>query len=115
MPLTPPAPGDTPATVEPDDAQPQVELADMVERLRQAAANRDADAPPTPLFAGTFAMYPTPEGGMVLVVDAVEGPSGPGEYRLHARPGMVRALAAFMGGGGKLGGLLRRLGAGRGE
>jgi hypothetical protein len=70
------------------------------EYLAEAAAEQAGGAP-RPIMAGTFAVYPTPEGGAVFVMDMVEAPSGPGTHRIKATPGIMRAISAAAGGGSK--------------
>jgi len=61
----------------------------------QAAADGDT---PTPLVAGTFVMYPMPDGGVLAVTNVADGPMA-GEKRIRIRPGMIRAVGLLSGGG----------------
>lgn len=62
----------------------------------------ELDTIPQPLLAGTFAIYPTPEGGIVLVTDV----EGRGIERRSIPAGVVKMLN---GGGGPVGGMLRKM------
>jgi hypothetical protein len=88
---------DQPPTHEPaaDD------LGSFVDFLRAAGAAMDPDNP-QPLLQGAFAIYPTAEGGVVCVAN-IDG-DGPmaGVRHIPIRPGMIRALAAFAGGGARM-------------
>lgn len=62
----------------------------------------DLEAPtvPEPMMAGTFALYETPQGGIVLVTDV----AGRGVERREFPPALVKMA---MGGGGFMGSKLR--------
>lgn len=72
----------------------------FLDEMARLAAEADPDNP-TPFAVGTFAAYPTPAGGLVLVVKVPDGPPGiVGERRMHIRPGLIRTMGAVLGGGG---------------
>lgn len=78
-------------------------MGDLLAELAELGRSQDPNNP-TAIFTGTFALYPEPTGGLVLVAEATTGPSGPGVYRIHAKRGMLRALFAVLGGAGRVGG-----------
>jgi len=86
--------------IQPED---QAVIGDVPGLLRQLAtmANRvDEDGRVLPFAAGTVAFYPTPTGGIYAVANIIEGdPSILGEQRGEIPSGMIRAMAAIMGGG----------------
>lgn len=54
---------------------------------------------PEPMAAGTFAMYATPDGGMMMVTSVAEGNPMAGVRRTKVPPGMIRAVTVLAGGG----------------
>jgi hypothetical protein len=84
--------------MEPDGVNP----ADIVEFVNglaaMAEANRDQ---PEPIAAGTFALYPMPDGGMMFVTD-VQGGVMQGIKHHRIPPPMIRAAAALAGGGSRI-------------
>lgn len=76
-----------------------VDPARLITQLQILASENVANGTPTPFAHGTFAIYPTPKGGIMLVLDS---PQAGGVSRTEVPAGMIRALAAF-GGGGKFG------------
>jgi hypothetical protein len=57
---------------------------------------------PNPLMAGTFALYETPNGGVMLVTDV----EGRGVERREFPPALVKLA---MGGGGPMGRTMRKM------
>jgi hypothetical protein len=78
---------------------PTGEIADLVEFMRaKAAANPDS---PEPLMQGTFALYPTPDGGVMMVAAVPEGTMA-GVHHYHMNPRLISG-AAMLFGGNKMG------------
>lgn len=73
-----------------------IDVNELLEQVKAKAAEAGDDTP-EPLMQGTFAMYPMPDGG-VMVVSHV--PAGPMEGTHHHRipPGLIRVGATLMGG-----------------
>lgn len=83
-----------------DEATGPVSLPELIEFMRDKAI-REGDNP-EPLMRGTFAMYATPDGGVMMVASVPDGPmTGTHHHRIN--PSMIRAAAAFFGGGGPIG------------
>ena len=81
------------------DAPTHTDVAALIDELAAKAA-AEADSP-TPLAEGTFAMYAMPDGGIMMVAAATNGPmEGVHHYRIP--PAMMKAVAALAGGGSKL-------------
>lgn len=90
-------------TVRPDlDDEDQAVTQGVVDSIAAAAA-ANAGGPPVPMLAGTFVMYPRHDGGIVMVMDVQQSSMGLalGQHRMAAPVGVVRALSALMGGGGR--------------
>ena len=99
---------ETVALPEIGDEDQAVDLASFIEALTTHPI--PTDGPPTPAVAGTFALYPGQQGGVVIVMDVTEGPDGL-KGKAHRAPisrGMIRMLTGLAGGGSKLGGMLGR-------
>jgi hypothetical protein len=78
---------------------------------RLGAPDSWVDGTPPLLAAGTFAMYPTPTGGIMMVCKVAEGPDHIiGEQRFQIPPAMIRTVGAVMGGGSKMGALKAMMG-----
>lgn len=86
-----------------EDSQGGPGLAEIARQV-QAQVATDPDAEPTPFMAGTFAMYGTPQGGIVVVMDLPDGtPVGrPGVSRTYMPPAIVRVLDVISSGGSKM-------------
>lgn len=87
---------DTAATVEPVELE-KMDLGAFLDRLRELGQAADPDNP-VPLVTFTGAIYPTPDGGLILAARVPDGPFQ-GESWFTAKPGMIRAIAALFGGG----------------
>jgi hypothetical protein len=62
----------------------------------QAKAAQDGDTP-TALMEGTFALYPTPDGGLMMVAAVPTGPmEGVHHYRMN--PAIMKGMAMLFGG-----------------
>lgn len=104
----------TPATT--DNAMTGELLAavrDQAAVIRDQAATLDTPAPTGPLLAGTFALYPTPDGGVHAVFVVEVGPRGREEQRMTVTPRILRLIESAVAGKGTAGKLLRTLGVGR--
>jgi hypothetical protein len=88
--------------IEPTDMR--IELAEdytaeeFIADLREIAEQGGADNP-EPMAAGTFCMYATPDGGMMMVTSVAEGHPMAGVRRTKVPPGMIRAITVLSGGG----------------
>lgn len=81
------------------EEKPAVELHELVELMRaKAAENPDA---PEALMQGTFALYPTPAGGVMMVAAIPEGPMQ-GVHHYHMNPSLMQGASILFGGGSKL-------------
>lgn len=83
----------------------------IVDRLAATAAAQGDQ--PQPVMAGTFALYPTPDGGAVIVLTR-ETADGPETHRQRVKPGWLRAIEAAANGGGKAAVLRALIGGSRG-
>lgn len=86
-------------------------VAGMAATAREEGGVVDSIDQAIPAIAGTFALYPMENGGLVFVADVKEGPMA-GTHRHIMPPAMIRAVAAFGQGGGKLGALKALIGRG---
>ncbi len=86
------------------------DIGTFIDGLADAATA--AAGTPEPAIAGTFAMYPMDNGGLVLVADVKEGPMA-GVHRHIMPPAMIRAVTAFAQGGAKIGALKALMGRGK--
>lgn len=85
-------------SVETADGAP-VDFTDFMAELAQSAASHNpADGPPPAIAAGTFALYPMPDGGLMFVTNIADGPMAGVKYT-RINPGMIRAAIALAGGG----------------
>jgi hypothetical protein len=91
----------------PDDAPEGV--ADFLSDLAELAAANIGQQ--RPVAAGTFALYPMPDGGLMFVVDVAEGPMK-GIQRRRMPPAMIRA-AALLAGGDRIGAVKAMAGIGK--
>jgi hypothetical protein len=86
----------------PEDAA--VDAAVFVAEMRELAqANRHRAAlgeQPLPILAGTMALYPREDGGIVAVIDGKTGPVL-GPRWVNMPPGLVQAIALLANGGSK--------------
>lgn len=97
-------------TIETAPVDESVDLGAMLASFQKAARASDE---PVLLAAGTFAAYPTKDGGLHLVMTVEEGPfAQPDPHRAKLPANMLRALIAFTG--GNKSGALKAL-FGRGE
>lgn len=98
-------------TVTPTD-EDVADIGDMFDQL-VGAAPTDADGSPKPVIAGTMALYPDGDGGLVLVADIQPGGMlPPGIHRRRLPAVMLRSLG-MLGGGGFLGRMMNRRSRGR--
>lgn len=79
-------------------AAEELTIGDLLAQLAQLATVTDGDGNPIPVAAGTFAFYPTPAGGLMIVTECADGPFE-GLHRHEVKPGMIRAVGALAGGG----------------
>lgn len=90
----------TPTT---DDTAPQ--LAEVIDTLTGTAATSsavDENGRPVAFAAGTFAMYPMSQGGIMVTMKIDEGPlAGPVQH-VPIPAGIIRAMAVIAGGGSKV-------------
>ena len=69
---------------------------DLVAFLDELARSNAANGEHQLVAGGTFALYPAPGGGVVLVLNVEQGPEGMvGTLRKKLGPGLIRALQAF--------------------
>jgi len=87
-------------TFDPDgQAEPaEVDVAEFIDELT-AMAHANAEAP-VPLAAGTFVLYPMPDGGVMFVTAVDEGLLA-GIKHTRIPPGLIRAVSVIAGGGSK--------------
>lgn len=89
-----------------------IDISAMLAELTKAARESDA---PLLLAAGTFAAYPTKDGGLHLVMTVEQGPfAQPDPHRANLPANLLRALIAFTG-GSKSGAVKALFGGGRGK
>lgn len=69
---------------------------------------------PEPLIVGTFAMYPTPDGGLMAVTNVPEGTMS-GIHHHHIPANLIRLGASLMGSGKKISALKGLFSKGRKE
>ena len=99
-----------PAVIDPED----LDAADVVALVDELAAMaRDQDEP-APIAAGTFALYPMRDGGMMFVTAVDTGPMA-GIKHSRIPPGLIRAMAVIASGGSKLAALRALAGLNRKE
>ena len=92
-------------------SEEQVDIATMLATLTAAAKTSEE---PVLLAAGTFAAYPTRDGGLHLVMTVEDGPfAQPEPHRANLSGNLLRALIAFTG--GSKGGAVRALFGSRGK
>jgi hypothetical protein len=103
--------------VEYEKESPEAKAASPIAMLnelahRAALAVAAGDQVPA-VAAGTFALYVTPERTLLLV-SSVDDPDSPlaGERTVEIPAGILRSVAAFGSGGGKLGALKAMFGGG---
>lgn len=94
-----------------NDLGKEVELTDLMGELAEIA--REQKDNPQPVMAGTFAMYPMEDGGVMVVMSGDVGPVI-GVQHVRMRPGLMRAINVLAGGGSKLA-ALKALRGGRKE
>lgn len=91
-------------------------VGDFMELIAQlAAVNAQAaevGEAPRSMAAGTFALYPMPDGGLMFVSDIADGPLA-GVKHTRIAPGMIRAAVALAGGGSKLAAVKSLIGRGK--
>lgn len=75
---------------------------ELIERITSMATEAAGDGPVTAILEGSFAMYPTPDGGMHIVFAVAEGPMA-GEHRMNVSPTMLRGAIALSSGNGMWG------------
>jgi hypothetical protein len=71
------------------------DLGDLIEFMRTKAAEQGDN--PAPLMQGTFALYPTPEGGVMMVAAVPAGPME-GIHHYHMPPALMRGISVLFGG-----------------
>jgi hypothetical protein len=99
-------------TPAPDDVDVQTgDLMDMIEHLKTMAEQSEQ---PHPIAAGTFALYPMGDGGMMFVTSVAEGMLA-GLKHTRIPPGLIRAVSVLAGGGSKLAAIKALTGLGRKE
>lgn len=78
---------------------PAASPADLAQMLEGLAAIARASDEPVTLAAGTFAVYPTPDGALMLVMQVDEGPmASPEPQRARVPANLIKAMAALAGG-----------------
>lgn len=98
---------DTPA---PDVDSSPVDIGSLLNEFSRVARESDS---PVLLAAGTFAIYPMPDGGMMLVMKVDEGPMAADEpHRARVPAALLRAMGALAG-GSKTGALKALMGRGK--
>lgn len=99
-----------------DDALAQtpdeVSFTDMLSLIQAMAAANEADGVNRPAVAGTFALYPMTDGGLMFVTDVAEGPLA-GVKHSRISPALIRAAGALGSGGSKLGVVKALMGRGK--
>lgn len=96
----------------PDQDQAPADLGSLIDQMTSLATATDDAGAPVPIAAGTFAVYPMADGGLMFVTDCAEGLLA-GTHRNRLPPAMIRAATALASGGGKLGALKALAGGGR--
>lgn len=85
-----------PAAPTDEEAGATVDVGELLHAMAAAARNNDE---PILLAAGTFAAYPTPNGGLHLVMTVEQGPfAQPGPHRANLPANLLRAVIALAGG-----------------
>jgi hypothetical protein len=95
-----------------DDDLAIVDVGEMIATMAELA--RAQGDSPEPLAAGTFALYPMVDGGMMFVTDVREGVMA-GVKRQRIPPGLMRAMSVLMSGGSRRGALKALLFKPKGE
>lgn len=79
-----------------------VDITDASELIDELAAlAQEQAAAPEPMAAGTFVMYPMPDGGVMFVTSVDHGPMA-GIRHSRIPPGMIRAVGIIASGGSKM-------------
>lgn len=106
---TPTTPVDEALSQTPDE----ISFPDLLSMIRaMAAANEASGDAPRPAVAGTFALYPMADGGLMFVTDVADGPLA-GIKHNRISPALIRAAGALGGGGSKLGAVKALIGRGK--
>lgn len=77
---------------------PEDDLATAMERIQAAAREAAARGEVYAFAAGTFAVYPTGDGGFMFVTQCVDGPMA-GLKHTRIPPGMMRIVSAAISSG----------------
>jgi hypothetical protein len=94
----------TPEIISPDSAHPdgpEIGVGDFMHVIQMLAGETTPEGDPRPVAAGTFALYPMPDGGLMFVTDVPEGVLA-GTKHTKISPALIRAAATLAGGGSKL-------------
>lgn len=81
------------------DGMSESDVGELLDQLAQLA--RDQADEPVPIAAGTFALYPMADGGMMFVTSVDHGPLA-GIKHSRIPPGLMRAMSVLAGGGSKM-------------
>lgn len=96
---------------ETDQAQQEIALVDLIDELQRMAVQSEQ---PVTIAAGTFALYPMANGGLMFVTSVQEGMLA-GIKHTPIPPGLIRAVSVLAGGGSKLAAIKALTGFGRKE
>lgn len=86
------------------------DAAELVEQLAQLAAEQTGQ--PEPIAAGSFVLYPMPDGGMMFVTSVENGPLA-GIKHSRISPPLIRAMGVLVSGGSKVQALRAMMGRGK--
>lgn len=92
----------------------QGSVTEVLDFITAAAARNAGSDEPEPLAAGTFVMYPMPDGGVMFVTSVDNGPLR-GIKHTRIRPGMLRAVGVLTSGGSKMKALKALMGGNSGR